>query len=422
MVSNLKLKKSDWQKIILGIRKKLNLSQTKLARKLCLSRQTISRFESKQRIPNHSYQKKILDLISNEDLDICELINEGTKYSKEYIKRQKNEKLDLKRSVELAELIGIILGDGEIIRDGTMRISFDPKKDKNFLNRRVIFLIKQLLNKKITYESNKRIAFGNIAFVRYLEQDCGLKPGSKFENNSQIPKWCFEKQEYISAVLRGLFDTDGYFGYYDFTTEIMYGRFSDKCTNLVQDIIKSLKILGLNSSVKHTKDGRFKIRICKRTDVLTFFEKIGTSNIKHIVRFLLWRFNRYEAKIELEGLANLILKTRSLYPNIEAIQLPFFWNLDNICFKSYVLEDLNEIEGAQIKNIYKWDIVSRDLIKYMGNNKLANIFNINNRSVRKWREGRRIPSDINASKLIKLLKEHNLTPSDYIMKNGKGNN
>ncbi len=328
MINNLKLKKYDWQKVILGIRKKLNLSQSQLSKRLRIIRQTISRFEAKQRIPNKDSINKILNFIGDNNLNINELIKIGNNHSNEYLKREKFTKLNLEKSKELAELIGIILGDGEIMRDGTIRISFDPKKDVNFLKRRVFFLIKNILNNKIGFESYKRIALGNIAFVRYL-QYINLNPGSKFEHNWEIPKWCFDKQEYISAVIRGLFDTDGYFGYLQSSTELMFGRFSDKCNLLVKSIEKCLDYFNLKYKTQHTKDGRFRIRMHSKKDVLKFFKLIGSSNIKHIVRFLLWRIKAYEARIEIEGLNKLIKETNKLGINIEQINLPFFWNLEN---------------------------------------------------------------------------------------------
>ena len=126
--------------------------------------------------------------------------------------------------------------------------------------------------------------------------------------------------------MRGLFDTDGFFAYWGGSTEVMFGRFSDKNTNLVKSIERGLDYFGLKYKTAHTKDGRFRIRMHSKKDVLRFFELIGTSNIKQVTRFLLWRISAYEARIEIEGLNKLINKTNKLGINIEEIKLPFFWN------------------------------------------------------------------------------------------------
>ncbi|MBU0899128.1 MAG: hypothetical protein KKB03_04790 [Nanoarchaeota archaeon] len=51
---------------------------------------------------------------------------------------------------------------------------------------------------------------------------------------------------------------------------------------------------------------------------------------------------------------------------------------------------------------------------------LGEILNINSRSVRKWREGRRLPSHRFVTKLFKLAKENGLDTNDYeVRNNGK---
>jgi len=344
------IKKEDLPEITLGIRKTLNLSQSELCKELNLARCTILRWENRKKYPRKSTIKKILDFINKNKLDINELKLIGKDCINGYSKDTTVPKLKLIYSEELAELVGILIGDGEIMKDGTLRIAFDPKKDKNFLYRRVFLLIHNLLGNDIKFESNKRIGIYNIAFVRYLKEDCNLIPGSKFVNNWEIPEWCFEKEEYLSAVLRGLFDTDGYFGYFNGSLELMFGRFSHKCTKLVKNIEGSLNKFNFKVIVRRSKDKRYKIRIQNKKDVIGFFSKFGTSNLKHIVRFLLWRINAYEAKIEIEGLNSLINKTNKLV-NMDTrnMQLPFKWGLtEKGAFSEYLKEDDKLIKKRRI--------------------------------------------------------------------------
>jgi len=349
-------KEEDWPAIILGIRNALNLSQSELCKELNLARCTILRLENRKKYPKKFTIKRILNFIDKNKLEIKRLKIIGKNCIKGYSKDTRVPKLNLNSSKELAELIGILIGDGEIMKDGTLRIAFDPKKDKNFLYRRVFHLIRNLVGNNISFESYKRIAIYNTAFVRYLKEDCNLNPGSKSEHNWEIPKWCFEKEEYLSAVLRGLFDTDGYFGYWGGSLDLMYGRFSDRCTNLVKSIKDALNAFNLNPTLKHTKDGRYRLRIQNKKDVISFFSKIGTSNLKHIVRFLLWRIDAYEAKIEIEGLNTLIDKTnKSIHFNIKNIQLPFVWgSTEKLRFLEYKSEDYKLInKRRRIRKAFK---------------------------------------------------------------------
>lgn len=332
--------KEDWSCLIYGLRKKLNLSQPELSQKFNLKRWTIIRWENKIQKPRKSSIKKVLNFIEDSKLNSNELIRLGKECTHGFSKDKVKPKLNLDYSEELAELIGIILGDGEIHSDG-IRISFDPKKDEDFLCRKVIPIIKKLLKSKIKYESYKRIVVYNRSFLRFLKEDCNFDQGSKSRSHISIPNWCFSKREYTSAVLRGLFDTDGYFGYCGGSVELMYGRFTDKCTSLVLDIEKAMKLLELSPVTKHTNDGRYKIRLLNKKEVINFFNTVGTSNLKHIVRFLLWRLAGYEAKIESEGLSSLIRKCNSLMPGeVASFKLPYYWNNDIISeHPTFILQD-----------------------------------------------------------------------------------
>jgi len=404
----------EWASVVLGIRKSLNLSQTELSKRLEIGRQSISRFEAKQRVPNDESISKILAFIKENNFNVEELIKIGNNHVDEYLRREKFNKLNLEKSEELAELIGIILGDGEIKRDGSIRISFDPKKDKNYHRRRTSTLIGNLLASNIGFESYKRFSFYNIAFVRYLEQDCGIKCGSKSKSNIGIPKWCLERKEFASAVLRGLFDTDGYFAYCGGSLEIMYGRFSDKCKQLVDDIKTALNFLEINHVTKHTKDGRYRIRILNKKEVLKFFSIVGTSNIKHIIRFLLWRVSRYEAKIEKEGLTHLTKTLNEMIKmDISNVRLPFHWSMENDDFLNYINIDKYLLQGLELRNLFKWNIFAKDLSAKIGDEQIANHLGINTRSVRKYKDGTRLPSAMFVHKLINLAEKNNIQISNY---------
>ena len=321
---------NEWASIVLGIRKSLNLSQTELATRLGFSRYTPMRYENCLKMPRKNSIKKILEFIHENNFDIEALKELGHSCVNGFAKDTKISKLKLECSKELAELIGILLGDGEIMKDGTLRISFDPKKDLNFHHRRTFLLVERLLTNKLSYESYKRFAFYNTGFMRYLNEDCNLKSGNKSRNNWSIPKWCLDNDEYTKAVIRGIFDTDGYIGYCNGTIEIMFGRFSIGSTNLIRDIKIGLEKLSFSPKIKYSTDGRCKIQIFSKADVIKFMSMIGSSNIKNIVRFLLWRLSGYPAKIEIDGLGKLVKMVDILTnDDITAVELPFFWNESN---------------------------------------------------------------------------------------------
>ena len=133
---------------------------------------------------------------------------------------------------------------------------------------------------------------------------------------------------------------------------------------------------------------------------------------------MLWRLAKFEAKIELHGLNYLIqvLNTK-IHFDIRKVKLPFFWDMNNTHFQSYINNDLEEIKGAKIRNLFKWSEITKDLIRLAGNKKLAFEFGITERSVRKWIEGTRNPSNKFVLKLIKLSRDYNLNLDNYKINN-----
>lgn len=294
-----------------------------------------------------------------------------------------------------------------------VRISFDPKKDKDFLNRRVIPLVRRLAGNEISYESEKRIAFWNKNFVKFLENDCGIKPGSKFVHNWPISNWCFKRKDYLCAVLRGLFDTDGYFGYWGGSVYLMFGRFSDRCIGLTNDIMIGLNQLGFEPTFRHTPDGRFTITLTDSVSIIRFFKTVGTSNIKHVVRFILWRTKKKEAKIEKEGLETLINEVKELGVDTP-FDLPWFWKVEiNKELANYVADDDRFLKGSELRITYNWDSLVAHLVENKGNKALAKTLSVTGRSIRRWREGTRLPSYKYVPVLLEMLEDSGINPENY---------
>ncbi|MDP3728891.1 MAG: LAGLIDADG family homing endonuclease [bacterium] len=415
--------KEDWPKLIYGLRKYIGVSQENLSQQIKISRKNIGRYEKGQRIPREDLRIKILEFLKKENINVTELIKNGEEVFKITKDRERAKALQLPESKELAELIGIILGDGEIRKDGSIRIAFDPKKDLNFLYKRVFLLTEKILPEtRIGFESYKRVCFGNISFVRYLKETCGLNAGNKFENNWEIPPWCFKKEEYLSATLRGLFDTDGYFAYTNGSLEVMYGRFSIHATKLVENIKRGLLVFSLNAIIIQDPDGRYPISIYSKEDILIFFGRIGTSNHKHIVRFLLWRINKYEAKIEKEGLKNLMQRLEFLIPSVtKNIHLPFIWNRNQqSLLVPFVTEDIHFLEGIEIRNAYKWAELFSDLLQIQNSDTIGDQLDVTARTVRRWREGTRIPNPNITNNILRIAEKNTLILTNY-KQHGKRN-
>lgn len=203
---------------------------------------------------------------------------------------RKPKLLVTKPSKQLAELIGIILGDGNIYvgRGGYyyVRICGDNVKDRNYLLNYVRPLFELLFHKKMHIVEQIKyhelfISIGNKDIVHTLVH-FGLKAGNKMKNNVQIPSWIFKSKEYIQACVRGLIDTDG-------SVCPITGRnypyiwFSCDIENLRKGFDRAMKILEIKTSKWNMrKDRTPDIYIGSKEMIQKYIQTISFKNDRHL--------------------------------------------------------------------------------------------------------------------------------------------
>ena len=235
--------------------------------------------------PHNEYKKDIIEIKKNYWGQIKAGLN-----SKGSLKEIKIAK----KSKELAELIGIILGDGNIhyfkkgkkIGSYMLRIAGDKINDYDYITRYVFNLIKRLFNVEPKIEKRKSNEILVIVHSRRLVEfliEHGLKSGDKIKNNTSIPQWVFEDKEYLKSCIRGLIDTDGciyslkpkYPNYYQLS-------FKNYNSQLLKDVRRAFITLGYPIS-NISKD--IQIYLTQQKYLRKFYKEIGFSNKKHIKRF-----------------------------------------------------------------------------------------------------------------------------------------
>ena len=193
------------------------------------------------------------------------------------------------KNEELAELWGIMLGDGYLQKKQAYKIGVYGIKvaghaidDKEYLDNYVASLIKKLFNVKVRFHTGKNSnSYYAIAdsrkIVDFFEKE-GFKAGNKIVNQVTIPKWIMEDNKSLAACLRGLYDTDGSF--YRLTNQNSYQvHFKNHNFTLLQDLRKGLIKLGIiPSKIICNKS----IVITKRSEIEKFYKVIGFSNPKHL--------------------------------------------------------------------------------------------------------------------------------------------
>lgn len=195
-----------------------------------------------------------------------------------------------RKSVELAELTGIILGDGGL-SENQLTITLNYKDDKDY----ILFVIK-LMEKLFgvspaVYPKHKssvdNIVISRRQLVKFLTQRIGLKKGNKIKNRIDIPQWIKNNKKFKIACVRGLIDTDG--SVFTHTYKVGGKWYSYKkldFTSLSQPLLTSvfaiLKKLGLHPRIARHKS----VRLDSALDMERYFSVVETHNPKHLRRYL----------------------------------------------------------------------------------------------------------------------------------------
>lgn len=181
-------------------------------------------------------------------------------------------------SMELAEFIGIMLGDGHLtptqitITLGNKEFHYVQYVAK--LINKLFMLKSKIIKRKGGYYI---VYFGSTEAVRWLVA-MGLK-FNKVKNQVDAPKWIFEHDEYIKSFLRGFFDTDGSIYKLKFGVQL---SFTNRSLPLLESIRKGLSLLDFSPS----NISYFRIFLTKRWDIFEFFDTINPANVKHQERYL----------------------------------------------------------------------------------------------------------------------------------------
>lgn len=201
-----------------------------------------------------------------------------------------NEPLE---SIELAELFGIIVGDGHVekitvgkkVRCYSIDIAGDSRNDKDYLTNYVSSLFKKLFNEKgsLRYSKNSNCLHLKIhgkKIVEFIEKK-GILSGNKKNNCQTIPEWIFSDNNYLESFIRGLIDTDGCVYYISKNNRNLRISFTSYISTLISDVRASFIKLGFHpSEIIRNKD----IILSRKEEVKRFIDEIGFSNNKHLKR------------------------------------------------------------------------------------------------------------------------------------------
>lgn len=221
---------------------------------------------------------KILDLAENSVYDRLVRLNIHTLREKKlgYNNINKNITLPKKYSANLAELIGIILGDGHITKT-QVTVTLGTKDEYAPY---VSELMRKLFNSKpktlITKRGDQVVYFGSSVAVKWF-----LKQGMAYNKTKaqvKIPEWVFKKQIYLKSVLRGLIDTDG-------SVYRLRNGVQISFSNLSKPLLADVRQAFLKLKFSPSKVSVHSVYLTRKSDVNKYIIEIGFKNKKHEERF-----------------------------------------------------------------------------------------------------------------------------------------
>lgn len=187
----------------------------------------------------------------------------------------------------LAEFIGAHLGDGTLTKY-FLKISGDARYDLPYFNylRKLIFDLFGI-DAHILKESDKTrntlyLTISSRNFCTFLHDKFGIEYGDKIRNNTLIPKEILCNSALSLACLRGLIDTDGSVSRRGRNGSQFCIVFTSHNKNLVRQI---KQISDKHNLFTYVAKDENQIGTNNNKNILNYFKKVGTSNLRHIVRF-----------------------------------------------------------------------------------------------------------------------------------------
>jgi len=192
--------------------------------------------------------------------------------------------MEIVKNQDLAELVGIILGDESFfINKKVAELDIAFNLSENYYLNHVEDLLQRITQSNVNrkYEKGHRCIHLRICkreIVKNLLEVSLIKSGNKIRNKVTIPEWIWKDKKLLKSCLKGLFDTDG--SLYRLTPHwpnLFQLSFKNNNEKLLIDVRKALIMLNITPS----KVFGNRIVVTKREEINKYFKFIGTSNLKY---------------------------------------------------------------------------------------------------------------------------------------------
>lgn len=190
-------------------------------------------------------------------------------------------------SPPLAELVGILLGDGQLTTYN-VAVVLNLRHEREYADWVAnlfhdLFGVEPIIHTRVS-KTTFTVNVASSRLVAYLSR-LGLLCGNKVAQQIRVPAWIFEQDVWRRACVRGLMDTDG--GPYPHiyrvngkTYQYVKLNFSNHSLPLLADMKILLEGLGFSP----TSDNKTKVILSRQNDLARYYTEVGTHNPYHLER------------------------------------------------------------------------------------------------------------------------------------------
>lgn len=169
----------------------------------------------------------------------------------------------LKKNGDLAELIGVTLGDGHIClypRTEELRITSNAN-NAGFIKRYARIIQKVFAKKPSIIKSGQSNATKIGIYEKLISKRLGIPTGARKMLHVRIPLWIFNDKKYIVRYLRGLYEAEGSFCVHRPTCTYKL-FFTNSNKSMLNNVFCLIKKLGF-----HPHRSKNQIQISRRAEV-----------------------------------------------------------------------------------------------------------------------------------------------------------
>lgn len=221
---------------------------------------------------NNSSVKKISDTMRLKKID-------NFKEWRDKMKKEgriKSEYLPLVKNGDLAELIGVVLGDGHICvypRCEELRL-ISNSNSPGFIERYAGIMEEVFKKNPYIIQSGQSNSAKIGIYEKLISKRLGVATGARRDLKIVVPKWISKKREYVIRYLRGLYEAEGSFCVHEPTYTHKF-LFANRNVSMLGNVFNLMQSLGFHPY--KTKD---QVQISRKEEVYRAMKVLGFREYK----------------------------------------------------------------------------------------------------------------------------------------------